>query len=268
MIQSESSSSSRGSTDGMEADSYSIFMDSSFSQHGEVLTGPCTTRKQQGYRGKKSSEFRRNNVIPTTYRRNKSSEIIPQNFFFPRKSLGIFRRNSEETYFRGNSEDHLFVGKLLGIYRGRTSSGYLLGVLDRSMRFWTASTLVLFSSGTLSSDLFSLLLYCWSFNLKQQLTIGKAVTSQHAFFVSSETSLQTYELIPNGERDHVRAPGHYTNTIKRVKLRRKVLENRPSWARCEFWRNHVTICGPTNSCESAMGSLPIPDLEEPFTSLN
>ncbi|KAF3558921.1 hypothetical protein F2Q69_00015625 [Brassica cretica] len=43
MIQSELSSSSRGSTDGMEADSYSIFMDSSFSQHGEVLTVSLST---------------------------------------------------------------------------------------------------------------------------------------------------------------------------------------------------------------------------------
>ena len=65
-----------------------------------------TTRKQQGFWGKKSSEFRRNIVIPTTYRRNTSSEIIPRNLFFPRKSLGIFRRNSEEINFRGNSEDH------------------------------------------------------------------------------------------------------------------------------------------------------------------
>ena len=86
-----------------------------------------TTRKQQGFWGKKSSECRRNIVIPTTYRQNKSSEIIPRNFFFRRKSLGIFRRNSEETNFRGNSEDHYFVGNVLGIYRGRTSSGYFLG---------------------------------------------------------------------------------------------------------------------------------------------
>ncbi|KAF3593807.1 hypothetical protein DY000_02023072 [Brassica cretica] len=53
-----------------------------------------------------------------------SSEITPQKFHFPRKSLGIFRRNSEETNFRGNSEDHQFVGNLLGIYRGRTSSEF------------------------------------------------------------------------------------------------------------------------------------------------
>ncbi|KAF3589024.1 hypothetical protein F2Q69_00031122 [Brassica cretica] len=44
-----------------------------------------------------SSVCRRNNVIPTTYRRNKSSEITPRKFIFPRKSLGNFRRNSEET---------------------------------------------------------------------------------------------------------------------------------------------------------------------------
>ncbi|KAF3568641.1 hypothetical protein DY000_02013441 [Brassica cretica] len=41
----------------------------------------------------------------------------------------IFRRNSEETNFRGNSEDHQFVGKLLGIYRGR-NSGYFDGLSD------------------------------------------------------------------------------------------------------------------------------------------
>ncbi|KAF3605157.1 hypothetical protein DY000_02045922 [Brassica cretica] len=29
--------------------------------------------------------------------------------------------------FRENSEDHQFVGKVLGIYRGRTSSGYFDG---------------------------------------------------------------------------------------------------------------------------------------------
>ncbi|KAF3605819.1 hypothetical protein DY000_02046177 [Brassica cretica] len=46
---------------------------------------------------------------------------------FPRKSIEIFRRNSEETNFRGNSEDPQFVGKVLGIYRGRASSGYFLG---------------------------------------------------------------------------------------------------------------------------------------------
>ncbi|KAF2591489.1 hypothetical protein F2Q70_00039952 [Brassica cretica] len=65
-----------------------------------------------------------------TYRRNKSSEITPRKFIFPRKSLRIFRRNSEETNFRGNSEDHLFVGNLLGIYRGRASSGYFDGFSD------------------------------------------------------------------------------------------------------------------------------------------
>ncbi|KAF3539626.1 hypothetical protein F2Q69_00021023 [Brassica cretica] len=32
--------------------------------------------------------------------------------------------------FRGNSEDHQFVGKVLGIYRGRTSSGYFNGFSD------------------------------------------------------------------------------------------------------------------------------------------
>ncbi|KAF2595281.1 hypothetical protein F2Q70_00043852 [Brassica cretica] len=30
--------------------------------------------------------------------------------------------------FRGNNEDHQFVGKVLGIYRGRTSSGYFDGL--------------------------------------------------------------------------------------------------------------------------------------------
>ena len=73
-------------------------------------------KKTTTYWGKKSSICRRNNVIPTTYRRNKSSEIIPRNFFI--------RRNSEETHFRGNSEEHQFVGNLLGIYRRSTSSGY------------------------------------------------------------------------------------------------------------------------------------------------
>ncbi|KAF3525687.1 hypothetical protein F2Q69_00050375 [Brassica cretica] len=32
--------------------------------------------------------------------------------------------------FRENSEDHQFVGKVLGIYRRRTSSGYFDGVSD------------------------------------------------------------------------------------------------------------------------------------------
>ncbi|KAF2546524.1 hypothetical protein F2Q70_00020199 [Brassica cretica] len=32
--------------------------------------------------------------------------------------------------FRGNSEDYQFVGKVLGIYRGRTSSGYFDGFSD------------------------------------------------------------------------------------------------------------------------------------------
>ncbi|KAF3516741.1 hypothetical protein DY000_02059167 [Brassica cretica] len=73
-----------------------------------------------------SSEY----VIPTTYRRNKSSEITPRKFIFPRKSLGNFRRNSEEMNFRGNSEDHQFVGKVLGIYRWITSSGYFDGLSD------------------------------------------------------------------------------------------------------------------------------------------
>ncbi|KAF3564060.1 hypothetical protein DY000_02017421 [Brassica cretica] len=87
-------------------------------------------KKAAAYREKKSSVCRRNNVIPTTYRRNKSSEITPRKFIFPRKSLGNFRRNSEEMNFRGNSEDHQFVGKVLGIYRGRTSSGYFDGLSD------------------------------------------------------------------------------------------------------------------------------------------
>ncbi|KAF2573780.1 hypothetical protein F2Q70_00001579 [Brassica cretica] len=52
--------------------------------------------------------------------RNNSSEIhfsseIPRKF---------------STGFRGNSEDQLFVGKILGIYRGRTSSGYFDGFSD------------------------------------------------------------------------------------------------------------------------------------------
>ncbi|KAF3571369.1 hypothetical protein F2Q69_00059834 [Brassica cretica] len=53
-----------------------------------------------------------------------SSEITSRKFHFPRKSLGIFRRNSEETIFRGNSEDYQFVGNLLGIYREKTSSEF------------------------------------------------------------------------------------------------------------------------------------------------
>ncbi|KAF3533423.1 hypothetical protein DY000_02039096 [Brassica cretica] len=65
-----------------------------------------------------------------TYPRNKFSEITPRKFIFPRNFLGNFRRNSEETNFRGNSEDHQFVGKLLGIYRGRTSSAYFDGFSD------------------------------------------------------------------------------------------------------------------------------------------
>ncbi|KAF3518783.1 hypothetical protein DY000_02059384 [Brassica cretica] len=87
-------------------------------------------KKTAAYRGKNSSVCRRNNVIPTTYRRNKSSEITPRKLIFPRKSLGNFRRNSEELNFRGNSEDHQFVGKVLGIYQGRTSSGYFDGLSD------------------------------------------------------------------------------------------------------------------------------------------
>ncbi|KAF3543037.1 hypothetical protein DY000_02005136 [Brassica cretica] len=31
---------------------------------------------------------------------------------------------------RGNSEDHQFVGKVFGIYRGKTSSGYFDGLSD------------------------------------------------------------------------------------------------------------------------------------------
>ena len=57
-------------------------------------------KKPATYRGKKSSVCRRNNDIPTTYQRNKSSEITPRKFIFPRKSLGNFRRNSEEMNFR------------------------------------------------------------------------------------------------------------------------------------------------------------------------
>ncbi|KAF2575105.1 hypothetical protein F2Q70_00002419 [Brassica cretica] len=34
------------------------------------------------------------------------------------------------TEFRGNSEDHQFIGKVLGIYRGRTSAGYFDGLSD------------------------------------------------------------------------------------------------------------------------------------------
>ncbi|KAF2538525.1 hypothetical protein F2Q68_00020177 [Brassica cretica] len=55
---------------------------------------------------------------------------FPRKFIFPQNFLGNFLRNSEETNFRGNSEDHQFVGKLLGIYRGRTSSGYFDGFSD------------------------------------------------------------------------------------------------------------------------------------------
>ncbi|KAF2571300.1 hypothetical protein F2Q70_00005224 [Brassica cretica] len=87
-------------------------------------------KKAAAYREKKSSVCRRNNVIPTTYRRNKSSEITSRKFIFPRKSLGNFRQNPEEMNFRGNSEDHQFVGKVLGIYRGRTSSGYFDALSD------------------------------------------------------------------------------------------------------------------------------------------
>ena len=87
-------------------------------------------KKTAAYRGKKSSVCRRNNTILTTYRRNKSSKKIPRKFIIPRKSLGNFRRNSEETDFRGNSEDHQFVEKVLGIYRGRTSSEYFDGLSD------------------------------------------------------------------------------------------------------------------------------------------
>ncbi|KAF3548594.1 hypothetical protein DY000_02009552 [Brassica cretica] len=87
-------------------------------------------KKTAAYRRKKSSVCRRNNVIPTTYRRNKSSEITPRKFIFPRKSLRNFRRNFEEMNFVGNFEDHQFVGKILGIYRGKTSSGYFDGLSD------------------------------------------------------------------------------------------------------------------------------------------
>ncbi|KAF3555659.1 hypothetical protein F2Q69_00015712 [Brassica cretica] len=59
---------------------------------------------------------------------NNSSEITPRKSIFPPKSLENFRPNSEEMNFRGNSEDHQFVGKLLGIYQGRTSSGYFNGL--------------------------------------------------------------------------------------------------------------------------------------------
>ncbi|KAF2617567.1 hypothetical protein F2Q68_00039588 [Brassica cretica] len=71
-----------------------------------------------------SSEY----AIPRTYRRKMSSEITPRKFVFPRKSLGNFRRNSEENKFRGNSEDNKFVGRFLGIYRGTPSSEYFDGI--------------------------------------------------------------------------------------------------------------------------------------------
>ena len=87
-------------------------------------------KKTAAYWAKKSSVCRRNNAIPRTYRRKKSSEITLRKFIFPRKSLGNFRRNSEEMNFRRNSEDNKFVGKFLGIYRGRSSSEYFDGISD------------------------------------------------------------------------------------------------------------------------------------------
>ncbi|KAF3601658.1 hypothetical protein F2Q69_00037510 [Brassica cretica] len=64
----------------------------------------------------------------------KCAELVSWSFgpFYPELcgfSVGC-RLNSEETNFRGNYEDHQFVGKLLGIYRGRTSSGYFDGLSD------------------------------------------------------------------------------------------------------------------------------------------
>ncbi|KAF3556187.1 hypothetical protein F2Q69_00016574 [Brassica cretica] len=88
-----------------------------------VMIPSRTARKQRHTEGKN-----RRYVVGITLFRRHTDETSPRKFNFPRKSLGIFRRNSEETNFRGNSEDHQFVGKLLRIYRGRTSSGYFDGI--------------------------------------------------------------------------------------------------------------------------------------------
>ncbi|KAF2593743.1 hypothetical protein F2Q70_00043998 [Brassica cretica] len=84
-----------------------------------------TTRKQQHTEGKN-----RRYVVGIMLFRRHTDETNPRKFIFPRKSLGNFRRNSEEMNFQGNSEDHKFVGKVLGIYRGKNSSGYFDGLSD------------------------------------------------------------------------------------------------------------------------------------------
>ena len=81
--------------------------------------------KQQHTEGKN-----RRYVVGITLFRRHTDETSPRKFIFPRKSLGNFRRNFEETKFRGNSEDNKFVGTFLGIYRGRTFSGYFDGLSD------------------------------------------------------------------------------------------------------------------------------------------
>ncbi|CAN6858679.1 unnamed protein product, partial [Brassica oleracea] len=48
-----------------------------------------------------------------------SSEITPRKFIFPRKSLGNFRRNSEETLIPRNFRGPQVRRKFLGIFRGR-----------------------------------------------------------------------------------------------------------------------------------------------------
>ncbi|CAN7100544.1 unnamed protein product [Brassica rapa subsp. narinosa] len=58
-------------------------------------------KKTAAYRGKKSSVCRRNNTIPTTYRRNKSSEITPRKFIFPRKFSTEFQGNEFPRKLRG-----------------------------------------------------------------------------------------------------------------------------------------------------------------------
>uniref|UniRef100_A0A0D3EAG1 Uncharacterized protein n=1 Tax=Brassica oleracea var. oleracea TaxID=109376 RepID=A0A0D3EAG1_BRAOL len=78
-----------------------------------------TTRKQRHTEGKN-----RRYVVGIMLFRRHTDKTSPRKFHFPWKSFGIFRRNSEETNFRGNSDDHQFVGNLLGIYRGKTSSEF------------------------------------------------------------------------------------------------------------------------------------------------
>ncbi|KAF2563779.1 hypothetical protein F2Q70_00018560 [Brassica cretica] len=62
--------------------------------------------------------------------RRHTDETSPRNFFFPRKSLGYFRRNSEEKHFRGalvcrKSPRNIPKENFVGIYIDRCVFGHI-----------------------------------------------------------------------------------------------------------------------------------------------